>query len=109
MLLPKSRLHLPVSSFRSCCLDVVFSLDSVITAVGMVEHIEIMVIAVILAAGVMIFVAGPLGNFVERHPTIKILALKFPLLNRFHSSCRGLAQPYSEGVYLLRHGLFHHG
>jgi predicted tellurium resistance membrane protein TerC len=64
-------------------LDMVFSLDSVITAVGMVEHIEIMVIAVVLAAGVMIFVAGPLGNFVEKHPTIKILALSFLLLIGF--------------------------
>jgi predicted tellurium resistance membrane protein TerC len=64
-------------------LDIVFSLDSVITAVGMVEHIEIMIIAVILAAGVMIFVAGTVGNFVERHPTIKMLALSFLLLIGF--------------------------
>ncbi len=64
-------------------LDIVFSLDSVITAVGMVEHIEIMVIAVVLAAGVMIFVAGPVSNFVERHPTVKMLALSFLLLIGF--------------------------
>ena len=64
-------------------LDIVFSLDSVITAVGMVEHIEIMVIAVIIAAGVMIFVAGPVSNFVERHPTVKMLALSFLLLIGF--------------------------
>jgi predicted tellurium resistance membrane protein TerC len=64
-------------------LDIVFSLDSVITAVGMVEHIEIMVIAVIIAAGVMVFVAGPVSNFVERHPTVKMLALSFLLLIGF--------------------------
>lgn len=64
-------------------LDIVFSLDSVITAVGMVEHIEIMVVAVILAAIVMIFVAGAIGNFVERHPTVKMLALSFLLLIGF--------------------------
>ena len=64
-------------------LDVVFSLDSVITAVGMVDHLAIMIIAVIIAAGVMVFVAGPIGTFVEHHPTIKILALSFLLLIGF--------------------------
>ena len=64
-------------------LDIVFSLDSVITAVGMVEHIEIMVIAVVIAAGVMVFVAGPVSHFVEDHPTIKMLALSFLLLIGF--------------------------
>lgn len=64
-------------------LDIVFSLDSVITAVGMVDHIEIMIAAVIIAAVVMIFTSGPLGNYVERHPTIKMLALSFLLLIGF--------------------------
>lgn len=64
-------------------LDIVFSLDSVITAVGMVDQIEIMIAAVIIAAVVMVFTAGPLGNFVERHPTIKMLALSFLLLIGF--------------------------
>jgi len=64
-------------------LDIVFSLDSVITAVGMVEHIEIMVIAVVIAAGVMVFVAGPVSHFVEDHPTVKMLALSFLLLIGF--------------------------
>jgi predicted tellurium resistance membrane protein TerC len=64
-------------------LDIVFSLDSVITAVGMVDEIAIMVIAVILAAGVMIFVAGALSEFVEKHPTVKMLALSFLLLIGF--------------------------
>jgi predicted tellurium resistance membrane protein TerC len=61
-------------------LDLVFSLDSVITAVGMVDHLTIMVIAVILAVGVMLIFAGPVGDFVERHPSIKILALSFLVL-----------------------------
>ena len=64
-------------------LDIVFSLDSVITAVGMVNRIEIMIAAVIIAAVVMVFTSGPLGNFVERHPTIKMLALSFLLLIGF--------------------------
>lgn len=61
-------------------LDVVFSLDSVITAVGMANETSIMVTAVILAVGVMMFSAGPISAFVNRHPTVKILALSFLLL-----------------------------
>ena len=61
-------------------LDLVFSLDSVITAVGMVDEIAIMIIAVVLAIVVMMIFAGPISGFVERHPTIKMLALSFLLL-----------------------------
>jgi predicted tellurium resistance membrane protein TerC len=61
----------------------VFSLDSVITAVGMVNEIPVMVIAVIVAAAVMIFAAGPISKFVDEHPTIKMLALSFLLLIGF--------------------------
>jgi predicted tellurium resistance membrane protein TerC len=61
-------------------LDIVFSLDSVITAVGLVEHVALMAIAIILAVLVMMFAAKPIGDFVEKHPTIKILALSFLIL-----------------------------
>lgn len=61
-------------------LDIVFSLDSVITAVGLVEHIEIMAIAIILAVVVMLMAAKSIGDFVDEHPTIKILALSFLIL-----------------------------
>jgi predicted tellurium resistance membrane protein TerC len=61
-------------------IDIVFSLDSVITAVGMVDQLSIMVIAIIVAMGVMLFAAGPIGEFVDRHPTVKMLALAFLLL-----------------------------
>jgi predicted tellurium resistance membrane protein TerC len=61
-------------------LDIVFSLDSVITAVGMVRQIPIMVIAVMISVGFMLWFARPLGEFVERHPTVKMLALSFLLL-----------------------------
>ncbi len=61
-------------------LDIVFSLDSVITAVGLVEHVSIMAIAIILAVGVMLMAAKSIGDFVDRHPTIKILALSFLIL-----------------------------
>lgn len=61
-------------------LDIVFSLDSVITAVGLVNDVEIMAIAIIAAVGVMMFAAKPIGDFVDAHPTIKILALSFLIL-----------------------------
>ena len=61
-------------------LDIVFSLDSVITAVGMAEDIAIMVAAVVLAVGVMMWSAEPISAFVNRHPTVKVLALSFLLL-----------------------------
>ncbi len=58
-------------------IDIVFSLDSVITAVGMVDELSIMVVAIVIAVGVMLFAAGPIGKFVDTHPTIKMLALSF--------------------------------
>jgi predicted tellurium resistance membrane protein TerC len=61
-------------------IDIVFSLDSVITAIGLVEELSIMVIAIVVAVGVMLFAAGPIGEFVDRHPTIKMLALAFLIL-----------------------------
>jgi predicted tellurium resistance membrane protein TerC len=88
-------------------LDIVFSLDSVITAVGLVQHIEIMVIAVLASAVVMIFTAGPIGSFVERHPTVKILALSFLLLIGFTLVVEGLHQHIPKGYIYFRDGLFH--
>ena len=61
-------------------LDIVFSLDSVITAVGMASHLDVMVAAMVIAVGVMLVFAGPIGRFVEEHPTIKMLALSFLIL-----------------------------
>ena len=61
-------------------LDIVFSLDSVITAVGMADDLSIMIAAVVIAVGIMMFSAGSVSGFVERHPTVKVLALSFLLL-----------------------------
>jgi predicted tellurium resistance membrane protein TerC len=61
-------------------LDIIFSLDSVITAVGLAEHVEVMIVAIVAAVLVMMWAAGPVGAFVERHPTIKMLALSFLIL-----------------------------
>lgn len=85
-------------------LDVVFSLDSVITAVGMVDHIEIMIVAVLAAALVMIFTAGPISSFVEKHPTIKILALSFLLLIGFTLIVEGLHVHIPKGYIYFAMG-----
>ncbi|MBM3178780.1 MAG: TerC family protein [Chloroflexi bacterium] len=85
-------------------LDIVFSLDSVITAIGMVDELAIMVVAVLVAAGVMIFIAAPIGEFVERHPTIKILALSFLLLIGFTLVVEGLHQHIPKGYIYFAMG-----
>lgn len=64
-------------------LDIIFSLDSVITAVGLSDHLFIMMAAVVIAVGVMMFAARPIGEFVDRHPSIKMLALSFLILVGF--------------------------
>lgn len=74
-------------------LDIVFSLDSVITAVGMVQQVSIMIAAVVVSVGFMMLFAGPVSDFVQRHPTVKILALSFLLL---------------IGVMLVAEGFDHH-
>jgi predicted tellurium resistance membrane protein TerC len=61
-------------------LDIVFSFDSVLTAIGMAQHIEIMITAVVIAIGVMLFASGPISNFIHKHPTTKMLALSFLLM-----------------------------
>jgi predicted tellurium resistance membrane protein TerC len=61
-------------------IDIVFSLDSVITAVGLVDHVGVMIAAIVIAVGVMMFAAGAIGRFVDGHPTIKMLALSFLVL-----------------------------
>jgi predicted tellurium resistance membrane protein TerC len=78
-------------------LDIVFSLDSVITAIGLTENITIAVIAVVVAVGVMLVAAKPLSDFVSRHPTVKILALSFLLLIGMTLVAEGLGQHIPKG------------
>ena len=78
-------------------LDLVFSLDSVITAVGMAEDIAVMVIAVVVAVGVMMVGAGPISRFVHKHPTVKMLALAFLILIGVTLVAEGLGQHISKG------------
>jgi len=83
--------------FQVLLLDIVFSLDSVITAVGMVDDISIMISAVVLAVAFMMVFAAPISNFVERHPTFKMLALSFLLLIGCTLIAEGFDQHISKG------------
>ena len=111
----------PVASGRSAflmvvsqiaVLDIIFSLDSVITAVGLAEHVSIMIAAIVLAVLVMMLAAGSISAFIERHPTIKMLALSFLILIGVALIGEGLdlhipkgyiyfAMAYSVGVEML--------
>lgn len=90
--------------FQILLLDIVFSLDSVITAVGMVDELAIMIAAVLISAVVMVFTATPLSNFVEKHPTIKMLALSFLLLIGFTLVVEGLHQHIPKGYIYFAMG-----
>jgi predicted tellurium resistance membrane protein TerC len=78
-------------------LDVVFSLDSVITAVGMVDEIAVMIAAIVIAIGFMMAFSGPISGFVSRHPTIKMLALSFLILIGVALIAEGLGQHIPKG------------
>ncbi len=78
-------------------LDIVFSLDSVITAVGMAQHLAVMIAAMVIAVGVMLVFAGAVGAFVERHPTMKMLALSFLLLIGVMLVAEGLGRHIEKG------------
>lgn len=78
-------------------LDLVFSLDSVITAVGMAEDLAVMVIAIVIAVGVMMVFAGPVSRFVHEHPTVKMLALAFLILIGVTLVADGLAFHIPKG------------
>lgn len=85
-------------------LDLVFSLDSVITAVGMVDEIYVMVAAVVIAVTVMLFAAKPIATFVERHPTVKMLALSFLLLIGVTLIADGFGQHIEKGYIYFSMG-----
>jgi predicted tellurium resistance membrane protein TerC len=85
-------------------LDIVFSLDSVITAVGMADDVSVMIIAVVAAVGVMLVSAGAISDFVERHPTVKMLALSFLLLIGVSLIGEGLEQHIPKGYIYFAMG-----
>jgi predicted tellurium resistance membrane protein TerC len=78
-------------------IDIVFSLDSVITAIGMVDQVSIMIAANVVALGIMLAAAGPISDFVDRHPTIKMLALSFLVLIGTNLVAEGLGQHIPKG------------
>ncbi len=78
-------------------LDIVFSLDSVITAVGMAQHLPIMIAAMIVSMVVMMFAAGSIGDFIERHPTMKVLALSFLILIGVMLTAESLGKHIEKG------------
>jgi len=99
----------PPASFRSVIgqlvlLDLVFSLDSVITAVGMARQLGVMIAAVVIAVGVMMLSANAISDFVHRHPTIKMLALSFLLLIGVSLIADGLGQHLSKGYIYFAMG-----
>lgn len=102
----EARVHATMASVLTqvVLLDIVFSLDSVITAVGMVDELWIMITAVVIAVGFMIAFSGPLSRFVERHPTIKMLALSFLLLIGFTLVAEGLGQHIAKGYIYFAMG-----
>lgn len=85
-------------------LDIVFSLDSVITAVGMARQLGVMIAAVVIAVGVMMLSATAISDFVHRHPTVKMLALSFLLLIGVSLIADGLGQPLSKGYIYFAMG-----
>ena len=78
-------------------IDIVFSLDSVITAVGLANHVEVMIIAIVLSVLVMMVAAKAIGDFVDRHPTIKMLALSFLILVGFTLAAEGVGLHIPKG------------
>ena len=85
-------------------LDMVFSLDSVITAVGMADQLWVMVAAVVISVGIMMLAAEPIGAFVHRHPTVKMLALSFLLLIGFSLVLEGFGQHIPKGYIYFAMG-----
>ena len=93
-------------------IDIIFSLDSVITAAGMADHLSVMALAVVISVGIMMIAAGPISDFVSRHPSVKMLALSFLILIGTALIAEGLhfeipkgyiyfAMAFSLGVELL--------
>jgi predicted tellurium resistance membrane protein TerC len=85
-------------------LDVVFSLDSVVTAIGMADRIEVMVAAIVVAVAAMIFLMAPVARFIGKHPAVKMLALSFLLLIGVTLVAEGLGQSFPKGYIYFAFG-----
>jgi predicted tellurium resistance membrane protein TerC len=100
----KSRASFATTIIQILLLDIVFSLDSVITAVGMAESVSIMILAVVVAVGVMLVASSPIAAFVDRHPTVKMLALSFLLLIGVSLVGEGFGQHIPKGYIYFAMG-----
>jgi predicted tellurium resistance membrane protein TerC len=100
----RGRPSLPGVVVQIMLLDIVFSLDSVVTAVGMANELGVMVAAIVLAVGVMMVSAGPIARFVDRHPTIRVLALSFLLLIGLSLVGEGVGQHIPKGYIYFAMG-----
>jgi predicted tellurium resistance membrane protein TerC len=98
------RVSFPGVIVQILILDIVFSLDSVITAVGMADHVSIMITAIIIAVITMLIGSTPIAAFVERHPTVKMLALAFLLLIGLSLIAEGLGQHVPKGYIYFAMG-----
>jgi len=94
---PKAKSRLMGVVVQIMIVDIVFSLDSVITAVGMVDHVTIMIGANVIALGIMLWASTPISDFVDKHPTIKMLALSFLVLIGTNLVAEGLGQHIAKG------------
>ncbi len=101
---PADRAKLSSILWQIVLIDIVFSLDSVITAVGMAEHIAIMVAAVLISVGVMLAFAGPIGDFVQQHASVRILALAFLVLIGSMLIMEATGQAVSKGYIYFAMG-----
>jgi predicted tellurium resistance membrane protein TerC len=101
---PRGRVTFGAVIGQIVMLDIVFSLDSVITAVGMARHVGVMIAAVVIAVGVMMLAARGVSDFVHRHPTVKMLALSFLLLIGVALLADGLGQHISKGYIYFAMG-----
>lgn len=88
---------LPLVIVQIAIIDIVFSLDSVITAVGLADHVSVMVTAIVIAIMIMMFAAKPIGEFVEEHPTVKMLALAFLVLVGVALVAEGMGEKIPKG------------
>ncbi len=101
---PRARATFGAVLIQIVLLDIVFSLDSVITAVGMARQLPVMIAAVVIAVGVMMVAATAVSDFVHRHPTVRMLALSFLLLIGVALLADGLGQPISKGYIYFAMG-----
>lgn len=93
---PKANTFMAVIA-QIIALDIVFSFDSILTAVGLAKHVEIMIVAVVISLGIMLAAAGPISDFINKRPTMKMLALSFLLLIGFMLVAEGFEQHVDKG------------